>query len=112
MSGSGPIYEYQRELTAKLEQVTRERDEARAEAERLRADNADLLARLDAAAFAVPQGLRDVAERQREECAVMVTRCLDEVVKHNAAPNEWLQKVCDAIVEKVRTTTLVTARKT
>lgn len=28
MSGSGPIYEYQRELTAKLEQVMRERDEA------------------------------------------------------------------------------------
>lgn len=31
MSGSGPIYEYQRELTAKLEQALRERDEARAE---------------------------------------------------------------------------------
>lgn len=30
MSGSGPIYEYQRELTAKLEQALRERDEARA----------------------------------------------------------------------------------
>ena len=28
MSGSGPIYEYQRELTARLEQAIRERDEA------------------------------------------------------------------------------------
>lgn len=36
MSGSGGILEYQRELTAKLEQVMRERDEARAEVERLR----------------------------------------------------------------------------
>jgi hypothetical protein len=36
MSGSGPIYEYQRELTAKLEQIMRERDEARAEVERFR----------------------------------------------------------------------------
>lgn len=47
MSGSGPIYEYQRELTAKLEQALRERDEARAE-------------------------LRTVAERQREACAQWV----------------------------------------
>lgn len=30
MSGSGPIYEYQREVTARLEQAIRERDEARA----------------------------------------------------------------------------------
>lgn len=36
MSGSGPIYEYQREVTVKLEQAIRERDEARAEVERLR----------------------------------------------------------------------------
>ena len=36
MSGSGPIYEYQRELTAKLDAALRERDEARAEVERLR----------------------------------------------------------------------------
>jgi len=35
MSGSGPIYEYQRELTAKLDAALRERDEARAEVERL-----------------------------------------------------------------------------
>lgn len=31
MSGSGPIYEYQREVTARLEQAIRERDEALAE---------------------------------------------------------------------------------
>jgi hypothetical protein len=37
MSGSGPIYEYQRELTAKLDAALRERDEARAEVETLRA---------------------------------------------------------------------------
>lgn len=45
MSGSGPIYEYQRELTAKLEQAFRERDEARAEVARLRAsvENLDAL---------------------------------------------------------------------
>lgn len=107
MSGGGTIYEYQREMTVKLEQITRERDEARilaadltkillregdvsgayerqlaealrerdearAEVERLRADNADLLAHLDAAAFAVPQGLRDVAEAQREACAAVL----------------------------------------
>ena len=36
MSGSGPIYEYQREVTARLEQAIRERDEARAEARELR----------------------------------------------------------------------------
>lgn len=66
----------------RLAEALRERDEAqaclafervtvaelRAEVERLRADNADLLAGLDAAAFAVPQGLRTVAERQREAC--------------------------------------------
>lgn len=36
MSGSGPIYGYQREVTERLEQAIRERDEARAEVERLR----------------------------------------------------------------------------
>ena len=34
MSGSGPIYEYQRELTAKLDAAIRECDEAQAEVER------------------------------------------------------------------------------
>ena len=36
MSGSGNILEYQMQLTAQLEQVMRERDEARAEVARLR----------------------------------------------------------------------------
>jgi uncharacterized coiled-coil DUF342 family protein len=62
-------------------ELERERDEARAEVERLRADNADLLACLDAAAFAVPQGLRDVAEAQREACAkyAFCQACANEV---------------------------------
>ena len=37
MSGSGPIYEYQRELTAKLDAALRERDEARAALEKEKA---------------------------------------------------------------------------
>ena len=44
MSGSGPIYEYQRELTARLEQALRERDEARSAARELRAAIVDWLA--------------------------------------------------------------------
>lgn len=48
MSGSGPIYEYQRELTAQLEQVMRERDEARAQIKELRAVLTEAGARLRA----------------------------------------------------------------
>jgi hypothetical protein len=78
MSGSGPIYEYQRELTAKLEQTLRERDEARAEVKRLRkakhtsdclkqsAYNAECVCGADEAQRDL---LRTVAERQREACA-------------------------------------------
>ena len=72
MSGSGPIYEYQRELTAKLEVMRRERDEARAEVERLRAsvENLDALyiSRTDALREC-EAALRTVAEAQREACA-------------------------------------------
>ena len=113
MSGSGPIYEYQRELTAKLEQVMRERDEARAclafervtvaelraEVERLRADNADLLSRLDAAAFAVKHGIREVAEKQREACANYL-----HVWRYDPSKGARSWDECDA----VRATPLVT----
>lgn len=71
--------------------AVQELDEARAEVERLRLDNADLLARLDAAAFAVQHGIREVAERQREACA-------------KAAQDD----VRDDVVRAVRATPLVT----
>ena len=60
--------------------------ELRADVERLRADNADLLARLDAAAFAVQHGIREVAERQREACATACERVLTEAERHALVP--------------------------
>lgn len=57
-------------------------ESARAEVERLRLDNADLLARLDAAAFAVQHGIREVAERQREACAERMRLAVDVNAEH------------------------------
>lgn len=86
MSGSGPIYEYQRELTARLEQALRERDELRAEVERLRTERSTLLCGEGCSLAGILDGqdgvsrcaehdkrlqiaLRTVAEAQREACA-------------------------------------------
>ena len=66
MSGSGPIYEYQRELTAKLEQALRERDEAVAafhEATRLRSGI---------------QQARIKAEDERDEARAMLSAICSE----------------------------------
>lgn len=95
MSGSGPIYEYQRELTAKLEEVTRERDNARAKFDALVAficarrgqglqalseilAEVERLERLFQQTHGVHHSWVDarhkVAERQREACALRLER--------------------------------------
>ena len=112
------------ELREALRVALRERDEARAEASRLddeaiyqrglyesaraevarlRADNADLLAHLDAAAFAVPQGLRTVAERQREACAGAAYTATS--LHPEPSPRSQLR---EAVVGAVEATPLVT----
>lgn len=71
---------------------------AEAEVERLRLDNADLLARLDAAAFAVQHGIREVAERQREACAER----LHALLREKKATAVWVG------ADEIRATPLVT----
>jgi len=74
-------------------------ESARADVERLRADNADLLSRLDAAAFAVKHGIREVAEKQREACANYL-----HVWRYDPSKGARSWDECDA----VRATPLVT----
>jgi len=87
------------DLKFRLEQAEEELRGEREDYKRLRADNADLLARLDAAAFAVPQGLRAVAEKQREACANYL-----HVWRYDPSKGARSWDECDA----VRATPLVT----
>lgn len=74
-----------------------------AEVKSLRADNADLLARLDAAGFAVSEGLRDVAERQREAVKSAVYAAL------SLHPDAWTRsQLRAAVMEAIDATRLVT----
>lgn len=61
MSGSGPIYEYQREVTARLEQALRERDEARAEVRRTYKELSESIAREAEAYERGAEAMREVA---------------------------------------------------
>lgn len=88
MSGSGPIYEYQREVTERLEQALRERDEARAEVERL-TKMLDVCSsvhshnvKLHEERKQLREALCAVAERQREACAERMRLTVDINAEH------------------------------
>ena len=72
MSGSGPIYEYQRELAAKLDAALRERDEAR-----------------DEVAAAFQRGAEAMREKAARACA--------DVAPTYGVP-DWMSHACASAV--------------
>lgn len=98
MSGSGPIYEYQREVTARLEQALRERDEARANYAHDRAEWDKAAERMETLMRGLVKS-RDDARAEVERLRVQVEA---HEIRHRLAASEirgLLSKLSDALHE-------------